>query len=154
MERINFSGLTIQYNDPRDIAAIIENLVLDVYNRKKIHTGETVIDLGAGIGEFSITASKIVGPKGKVIAIEPSLDDFQTLLLNLNANNCRNVIPLNMAVSNRSEMLQLNFKGKTFGCKADSLGNILSELNIKTDAIKFMKMDIEGGGARRYTFKP
>lgn len=50
-----------------------------------------------------------------------------------------------MAVSNRSEMLQLNFKGKTFGCKADSLGNILTELNIKTDAIKFMKMDIEGG---------
>ena len=144
MEKINFGNLTIHYNDPHDVAAIVENLVLDVYDRKEIHSGDIVIDLGAGIGEFSLTASKIVGPNGKVIAIEPSPEDFQALLLNLTENNCQNVIPLNMAVSNRSEALKLKFKGKTFECKANSLGNILSNLNINVDAIKFMKMDIEG----------
>ena len=38
---------------------------------KNIKDGDTVIDVGANIGEFSLIASTKVGPKGIVIAIEP-----------------------------------------------------------------------------------
>lgn len=90
--------------------------------------GNVVIDRVAGIGEFSVLASKLVGERGRVISIEPSPDDFITLLMNLKNNNCKNVIPLNMAVSNKPEMLNLKFKGKTFESNADSLSNILNSL--------------------------
>ncbi|MCL4314798.1 MAG: FkbM family methyltransferase, partial [Candidatus Thermoplasmatota archaeon] len=73
-----------------------------------------MVDVGAGIGEFSVLASSIVGKEGKVIAIEPSPEDFKTLQYNIKENKCSNVIPINSAVSNKKEKLSLTFKGKNF----------------------------------------
>lgn len=145
MMKIKFRGFTIHYNDPHDVAAIIESHVLDVYRIGNIHEGDAVIDIGAGIGEFSLLASKRTGKYGKVIAIEPSPNDYETLLCNLNENRCENVIPLNMGVSDKPEVLELKFKGRNFKCKADSLKNILTNSKIDQNPIEFMKMDIEGG---------
>ncbi len=50
--------------------------MLNVYRVEKIRRGSVVIDVGAGIGEFAILASNKVGKDGKVVAIEPSPDDF------------------------------------------------------------------------------
>ena len=80
-----------------------------------------------------------------MIAIEPSPDDFNTLLINLKNNFCNNVIPLNMAISDKREKIKLQFKGKTFESNADSLANILRNLDTGYRKIRFMKMDIEGG---------
>ncbi len=126
------------------MAAIVECYILDVYRSKYIPKYSTVVDLGAGIGEFSILASKVIGNKGKVIAVEPSPDDFTTLIKNLKENGCNNVIPLNMAVSDHAVDLTLEFKGKRFNTKADSLFNILNDVNVDRETVKFMKMDIEG----------
>jgi FkbM family methyltransferase len=145
MQEIHFKDYTINYNDPHDIAAIIECYILDVYESRNIGKGDTVIDIGAGIGEFAVLASKLVGNNGKVIAIEPSPDDFNTLLMNLKINLCNNAIPLNLAISDKPEKIKIEFKGKTFESKADSIANILRTFNIDTTRIKFMKMDIEGG---------
>jgi FkbM family methyltransferase len=121
---------------------------LDVYHSRNIRRGDIVIDIGAGIGEFSILASKIVGKYGKVISIEPSPDDFDTLLINLNINGCDNVIPLNLAISDKPDELNLEFKGKTFESKAYSLANVLKTLDIDQRNVRFIKMDIEGGERR------
>ena len=48
-----------------------------------MRVGNVVIGREAGIGEFSVLASKLVGERGRVISIEPSPDDFITLLVNL-----------------------------------------------------------------------
>jgi hypothetical protein len=64
--------------------------------------------------------------------------------MNLKTNFCNNVIPLNMAISGKHEKIKLEFKGKTFESNADSLANILRKLDIGTEKIRFMKMDIEG----------
>lgn len=136
---------TIYYNHPHDIAAIIENYILDVYNSGNIQRGNIVIDIGAGIGEFALLASKLVGPEGKVVAIEPSPDDFITLKKNLEANNCKNVIPINKAVSDKRSFVELSFKGREFKCDSDSLIGILDDHNINYNHIDFIKMDIEGG---------
>ena len=94
-------------------------------NGRNIKKGDTVIDIGAGIGEFSVLASKLVGERGKVISIEPSPEDFDTLMVNLKTNKCHNVTPLNLAISDLPEKLKLEFKGKTFESNANSLENIL-----------------------------
>lgn len=148
---VEFDRFKIYYNDPHDISAIIEVFVLDVYDIKNVHQGDTVVDIGAGIGEFALLASRRAGSKGKVIAIEPSPEDYATLLLNIKENGCSNVIPLNVAVSDKPGTLELEFKEKQFYQKSDALDSmldsILDSLNIQGSSVKFMKMDIEGGNA-------
>lgn len=143
MPSINLPNEKISYNHPHDVAAIIESYVLDVYHKGLLNTGNTVLDLGAGIGVFAILASRMVGPKGLVIAIEPSPDDYKTLLYNLRVNHCDNVSPINVAVANFNGELSLEFKGKTFKAMCKPLQDILNEENV--GRIDFCKMDIEGG---------
>lgn len=142
--KMKFGNFNLQYNDPHDLAAIIESYVLDVYRIQKIEKGSIVVDVGAGIGEFAVIASKKVGNEGKVIAIEPSPEDFRTLQYNIRQNKCNNVIPINSAVSNKREKLSLTFKGKNFESEADTLHNIIQSLNVPVNSIHYMKMDIEG----------
>ena len=142
---LSFNRLRIYYNDPHDIAAIIECHVLNVYHVEKIKPGSVVIDVGAGIGEFAILASNRVGKDGKVVAIEPSPADFETLRENIKENGCSNVIPINSAVSDKEERLPLKFKGREFLAQADTLGNIIRNTGIHLNSIHYIKMDIEGG---------
>ena len=145
IKELTFRGFRIQYNDPHDIAAIIESYILNVYRIEKIKRGKVVVDLGAGIGEFALLASDKVGEGGKVIAIEPSPDDFKTLQDNIRLNGCNNVIPINCAVSDKKERLILKFKGKEFEAEAETLSDILSNFNIAVNSLNYLKMDIEGG---------
>ena len=48
--------------------------------------GDTVIDIGAHIGRYTITSSKQVGKTGKVVAIEADPDNFQLLKRNIALN--------------------------------------------------------------------
>jgi FkbM family methyltransferase len=56
-----------------------------------IKPDDTVVDLGAGIGDFAIKATRRAK---KVIAVEPNQQDFELLLRNLRANGCHNVVRL------------------------------------------------------------
>jgi FkbM family methyltransferase len=65
-----------------------------------IKPGQTVLDIGANIGIYSLYFSRQVGPNGKIIAFEPDKHTFSILKKNLEKNNCANVIPSNCALSN------------------------------------------------------
>ncbi len=54
--------------------------------------GDTFIDVGAHIGYFTVLASQILGPKGKVLSFEPFPANFQYLQKNIKLNNLENVI--------------------------------------------------------------
>jgi len=120
-----------------------EVFVFDVYQTNLIHENDVVLDLGASIGDFSILASKKVGKNGKVIAIEPNVEDYKLLRLNIKRNSCQNIIPLNQGVGGKVEEKEITFWDRTFLCKINTLENILDTLNIH-DKINFIKMDIEG----------
>ena len=49
--------------------------------------GETVMDVGANIGYFTLLMARQVGPKGRVIAFEPLPTVFELLRENLRLNN-------------------------------------------------------------------
>jgi FkbM family methyltransferase len=120
-----------------------EVFIFDVYRTDLLKQDELVLDLGAGVGDFSILASKRIGDKGKVVAIEPNPEDFELLKSNIERNCCKNIIPLNLAVGNKPAETEMTFWGRKFSCKIDVLENILHRLNIK-DKLGFVKMDIEG----------
>lgn len=67
--------------------------------------GQTVVDVGAHQGLFSIPAAKRVGSQGSVIAIEPCVDNLGLLRSNLNKNGLYNVVVVPCAAA--------NFEGET-----------------------------------------
>ena len=58
---------------------------------RRLSLGDVFVDVGANIGYFSVLASKLVGPAGRVVAIEPSPHVLPLLERNLALNGCDNV---------------------------------------------------------------
>lgn len=61
--------------------------------------GDVVIDVGAGVGEEMMVLSKLVGPEGKVIAVEAHPTTFKTLSRSKELNQLTNVRLVNKAIS-------------------------------------------------------
>lgn len=128
------------------------------YELKK---GDIVVDAGAHVGTFTVKAAKLVGDEGRVIAIEPELNNLRLLQRNIEANKLRNVVIIPKGVWSGRGKLRLNvswnqtghsfYQDDCYGTKGtndfeevevDSIDNILSELGI--ERVDFIKMDIEG----------
>ncbi len=122
--------------------------------------GDTVIDIGAHIGRYTIVSSKLVGKTGKVVAIEADVDTFQLLKRNVALNNLTNVLPLNIAVffstKTRIKLYEQSASAKYNSLilsrakqtekyveiNADTLDSIL-ELN-GINQVNWIKIDVEG----------
>jgi FkbM family methyltransferase len=74
-----------------------------------LKAGDTFLDVGCHYGIFSVFASKMVGPTGRVIAVEPHAESLQVLRENLAANQCENVEVLNVAFSDTTGSLALAY---------------------------------------------
>ncbi|EQD34409.1 methyltransferase FkbM family, partial [mine drainage metagenome] len=120
--------ISIIYNDPHDMAAIIEVALLDVYGIKSLARGDAVLDLGAGVGEFSVFSSKRVGRSGLVISVEPSPQDYEALVRNVKDNGCSNVVTLRGAFSASRGKLDLRFKDHSFSAETVSLQEVKRQL--------------------------
>jgi len=121
-----------------------ENYILDVYRTDELlKENDLVLDLGASIGDFSILSSKKIGKKGQVIAIEPDIESYGILKLNIEINSCQNIIPFNVGVGSEPGEKEITFRGRKYRFKVCTLENILNELYINR-RINFIKMDIEG----------
>jgi FkbM family methyltransferase len=120
-----------------------EVFILDVYRTSFLKKGDLVLDLGAATGDFCILASKKVGEYGKVVAVEPNIDDFNLLKANIDRNRCKNITPVNLAVGSKDEEKEMIFWGRKFHCRFKTLEGMMEEYNIR-DKPHFIKMDIEG----------
>lgn len=112
--------------------------------------GDVIIDCGAHLGTLSIVASKKVGQKGTVIALEPHPRTFSYLARNSKDNRCENITCINKAISDK--------EGKAF--MTDSYvsdmnhigddGNIvvltttLDAIARDLEKIDLIKLDVEG----------
>jgi FkbM family methyltransferase len=134
--------LDLVYKQTHHLIGLTEVLLLDVYRADHLKNGDTVIDLGAGIGDFAVLASRKVGSNGKVIALEPNAEDFELLKINLERNCCKNVIAINLGVADRPCEKEINFWNRKYAFRSDTLKNVLVRLNV--NRIDFVKMDIEG----------
>ncbi|KAB2901366.1 MAG: FkbM family methyltransferase [Dokdonella sp.] len=66
---------------------------------ERIPSGGTVLDVGANIGTFTLSAARKVGPLGSVHAIEPIARNVQSLCAGVWHNGFRNVSVLPVAAS-------------------------------------------------------
>jgi FkbM family methyltransferase len=127
--------------------------------RKVVRAGDTALDVGANIGFYSLVFSELVGEAGKVLAIEAAPNTYQRLLQNIEINHCRNVIPVNIGVSDAASELTLWIRSKTNSgansliktgenCFEGPKVSVLPLLDVLRargiTAVKFAKFDIEG----------
>jgi FkbM family methyltransferase len=127
--------------------------------RRTVQPGQTVLDVGANLGLFTITMASLVGPTGKVYAFEP-LDDLATLLARSVAENdfADRVVLERAAVSDQAGSGQLISASKTTNAGGAylnkgqvPLGHEASEVKLITldtypvrRPVHFIKIDIEG----------
>jgi hypothetical protein len=64
----------------------IANLLVRVLGK-----GDVAVDVGGNIGFFTVLASILVGPAGRVVAFEPGTENLERLRANLALNDCKNV---------------------------------------------------------------
>ena len=129
--------------------------------------GGVFIDIGANMGYFSVFAAKIVGDKGRVIAIEPSSREFNRLEHNLKLNRLKNASAHRLAITDKigkakisiatDERSSLNTIGYEFSVKgvekikteeveSTTLDNFLKAARITK--IDLIKLDVEGSEIR------
>jgi predicted RNA methylase len=142
METFIYQGMELVHEDVHYLF-LLEVFVLNLYSAHLLRKNDVVLDAGAGIGEFTVLSSKKVGPGGTIIAIEPNPNDYELLELNIKKNNCANVIPINIGLGGNSGERQIEFRGRSYSFRVDTLENILEKEGLKK-SIKFLKMDIEG----------
>jgi FkbM family methyltransferase len=74
--------------------------IAEVFNRA-IQPGDTVFDVGANVGIFSILAARLVGPDGCVVGFEPAADNLERFAVNLALNDLKNVIVVDQPAGDR-----------------------------------------------------
>jgi FkbM family methyltransferase len=134
---------------------------LTAWMRSRLTSGDLVIDAGAHTGYFTLLASQLVGPTGRVVAIEASPDFHEALTANIEANGCGNVRTVNAAVSDAPGRMTFylerstNLGGTTavrprtvissFEADAAPLPTLVTEDVLI--AARLIKIDVEGGEA-------
>lgn len=122
-----------------------------------VKTGDYVSEMGAYQGFYSIKLAQLVGPEGRVIAIEPMPDNFRLLQKNKKSNNLSQLITLNIGVWDEKSTLTFS-RNKEDGQSAsiekeyknvekitvpvNSLDNIFQELGITP--VDFMIIQLNG----------
>jgi len=125
-----------------------------------LRPGMTVLDIGAHHGFYTLLASRKVGPKGRVLAIEPSPREREKLCLHLKINRCRNVQIEESGVGENDGTEELHVVlGSETGCNSlrmpavsgptetvpvhiQGLDNMLRRHGIAK--VDFVKIDVEG----------
>ncbi len=141
-----------------DLWAVKETFIDRFYTRYggEVQDGWTLMDIGAGVGDFSILAAHS-HPSVRVLAFEPFAGSFELLCKNIEANHLENIKPFEQAVWREAGMVTLDqtdgeplqISSNQAGgdrmpqaVSAVSLQDVLEKQNI--DRIDLLKLDCEG----------
>lgn len=131
--------------------------VLDHWCHKALPgPGDTVIDVGAGVGEEAIVFSHLVGPTGRVIAIEAHPGTYRCLEETIRRSGLTNVTALQVAVGAGEGSVQMSASDNYLtnsiiadAGRSDTVDVRLTTLDLVAEQhsigpVKLVKMNIEG----------
>ena len=119
------------------------------FMRNVLRRGMTFVDVGANIGYFSVLASKLVGPKGRVICIEVDPENVEILRANLWKTGCMNATVLPVAAWNETTRLNLRINpAGGAGSYVDATSGDATVPAVRLDqviegTVHYMKVDCE-----------
>lgn len=152
---------------PNDVGISSELLVFKVHEplttkliSKLLKKGMVCLDIGSNIGYYAILEHTKVGNEGKVIAIEPSPANYETLKENIKLQNSTNIENYNFAAGNKNGITKFVIDKRSNGCMTVPEGEepiIPGEIievaikkiddfveEIKLEKLDFVRMDVEG----------
>lgn len=144
-----------------DLSHVLPSHEQAVYDRirAELEPGDIFVDAGANIGFYTVLASRLVGPKGRVIAVEMMPDTLKRLNENIRLNELTNVTVVANALSDtEGQIVRASVTEGEFGQASISqevgqkAGKKIVEVSTTTlervldgiDSVKLMKMDLEG----------
>ncbi len=164
--KFNYSDLTITLPDQAGesvLAEIFKEREYKVAETVIAEASETILDIGAHVGMFSIYA-RLLNPSVQIYALEPEESNFKLLQENIKENNLKKIQPLKIALSGRTEKTTLLISQDSHNHHLQSSPELKSEKNeneitqsvqtyslrdfLDKEKIRFvslLKMDIEGG---------
>jgi len=129
------------------VARIFENL---------LRPGQSVVDVGANIGFFTLLAASLVGPAGSVLAVEPNPRNVRLLEASRRRNGFSHVTVAQVAASDHLGLLALH-AGKSNGTTAEPpplLADLIAAETVPclpldrlveaNQPIALIKVDVEG----------
>jgi len=139
-------------SDLHIISNFYENKVMELFGTLAKES-KIIVDVGANVGKYTILAS-FVNPKSEIYSIEPDKSNFDVLLKNIELNNLKNIIGLNIGMgeeegrgklyNSRGES-KVNCGGSSF---MDKCGNFeivdIGTLDNTFTEIDLIKIDTEG----------
>jgi FkbM family methyltransferase len=119
--------------------------------QQRITAGATVLDIGAHVGYYTLLASALVGPNGRVVAFEPNPENHGFLRRHMRLNDVTNVTMEDVAVSDSTGTASFAFgTGSGTGRLAEHgvlevrtvrLDEYCREQGVEPDVLK---IDVEG----------
>jgi FkbM family methyltransferase len=114
-----------------------------------LRPGGTFVDVGANVGFHSVVAALLVGPSGRVVAVEPEPESAAILRANLWRHRCGNALVHEVAASDRAGTVHLSpdpegrsgssLSASGIEAKAVRLDDVLADARIGV-----LKVDVEG----------
>ncbi len=123
---------------------------------KFVHPGDSVIDIGANFGIYTVALAGLVGPAGRVLAVEASSRAFGVLQHNVTLNGLKNVDLIQAAASDQEGQVTF-FIADDLSRSSLAAGSGARESGIKEEVravrldslsvprpVRFIKIDVEG----------
>jgi len=130
--------------------------------RELVTAGMRVLDIGANIGFYTMLAARLVGPQGKVFAIEPADKNVQLICAGATANHFDNIEIFPLAAGSRNEIVGVQTHANTSNCELHDIAEHgpalagyaivrkLDDLLSTVDRIDVVKIDVEGFEPRAF----
>ena len=124
---------------------------------KILSPGKTFVDAGANFGIYTLVASALVGPAGRVISFEPSVQSFPVLQRNIALNRLRNVAAFRLALCDKRGAARLYhagdpvshslgkdpaWRGEGEDVATETLDHLIEQDEIQR--VDVIKLDVEG----------
>ena len=137
---------------------------LNVYRfRRLLSRGDTVVDVGANIGFFTLLSAGLVGDAGRVLAIEPHPMNFDVLSTAVSRNVLTQVTPIAVGLDrtdgrgevrmpdqsiypNRTASMDASTTGQGHQVTTRALDSLLREEGI--EVVDLLKIDVDGFESR------
>lgn len=131
---------------------------VDAFLRARLRPGDIFIDVGANIGYFTLLGAKLVGPQGRVVAVEASTSVVEHLRANITRNHFEDRVRIVHAAASDCEGTVSLYAGQEGNIGSASIVRLKGKLSEQVQAaplekllttreiefVRVIKIDVEG----------
>jgi FkbM family methyltransferase len=118
--------------------------------------GMNVVDIGGNIGYYAMLEARLIGPTGKVVAIEPMPKNSEQLCKNVEANGYQHIQIHKVAIGDRDGTATMYISGKSNWHSMHRIPSSVGEMQVSVrtldsflesldlSSVDLVRMDLEG----------